>query len=62
MSSNVDKDECIWDDNEEIAGFGLKFSLHLIKLLGPYNRIYAESIPGVGSRVSFVIYKEGIPS
>lgn len=52
----------MWADSEELTGFGLKFSLHLIKILGPYNRIFAETVPGIGSRVSFVVYKEGIPS
>ncbi|KAL4446145.1 hypothetical protein ABPG74_021684 [Tetrahymena malaccensis] len=45
-----------------IKGFGLKFSHHMIKIIGPYNRMFAESIPGIGSRISFIVYKEGPPS
>ncbi|KAL4492551.1 hypothetical protein ABPG72_007664 [Tetrahymena utriculariae] len=45
-----------------IKGFGLKFSHHMIKIIGPYNRMFAESIQGIGSRISFIVYKEGPPS
>ncbi|EAS04112.2 ATPase, histidine kinase-, DNA gyrase B (macronuclear) [Tetrahymena thermophila SB210] len=67
LSTNSDKveekeqEKSIFQDYI-IKGFGLKFSHHMIKIIGPYNRMFAESIPGIGSRISFIVYKEGPPS
>lgn len=38
----------------------MRFAKRLVKILGPYDRLFVESIENVGTRISFVVYKEGI--